>query len=92
MEDRRSRLRYGLICLVEVMTPQGTMKGETKNVSVDGAFISCDEPLRPRENVSLAIEFPDGFLIDTIAEVVWSTASGADSESKPRGMGVKFMW
>ena len=92
MDDRRLRLRYGLECLVEVMTPEGTLKGETKNVSVDGAFIICDEPLRPREQVTLSIEFPDGFLMDTVAEVVWSTASGSDSESKPRGMGVKFLW
>jgi hypothetical protein len=92
MDDRRSRLRYVLECLIEVMTPEGTMKGETKNVSVDGAFIICDEPLRPREQVTLAIEFPDGFLMDTEAEVVWSTASGPDNESKPQGMGVKFLW
>ena len=25
-------------------------------------------------------------------EVVWSAASGADDESKPGGMGVRFLW
>ena len=68
------------------------MAGGTKNVSGDGAFILCQKPLAPKENFSLVIEFPDGLIMDTLAEVVWSTGSDpADRITEP-GMGVRFLW
>ena len=92
MEDRRSRTRFELRCPARMVTPQGNIEGETKNVSGDGAFILCQDPLTPKKNFTLTIEFPDGFIMDTLAEVVWSTVSGPADEITERGMGVRFLW
>jgi hypothetical protein len=92
MEDRRSRIRYELRCPVKMVTSQGDMEGETKNVSWDGALILCREPLAPEETFTLTIELPDGFIMDTLAEVVWSTASGPNDKTTASGMGVRFLW
>lgn len=92
MEDRRSRIRYELTCPVKMVTSPGNMEGETKNVSWDGALILCPEPLPPEETFTLTIELPDGFMLDTPAEVVWSIASGPHDKTTPSGMGVRFLW
>ena len=62
MEDRRSSGRYGTTYPVTMITSQGIKKGETKNVSANGAFIACEDPLDPRDRVCLCIEFRSGAL------------------------------
>jgi hypothetical protein len=68
------------------------MSGETKDVSHTGAFIRCREPLKPSEvlemSISVSLLCPR---VQAQAEVVWSNASTADTEAKPRGMGVRFI-
>jgi len=92
MGERRSRDRYAVKCLVDIVTSAEIMKGETQNISGDGAFILCDQPLQPRENVTLAIEFPDGLIMNMLAKVVWSSASDPNDKLRPQGMGVRFLW
>ncbi|UCG11001.1 MAG: PilZ domain-containing protein [Deltaproteobacteria bacterium] len=92
MEERRARTRFTVRCPVTVITSDGTIQGETKDLSGDGAFIRCQKPPTPKEILPLIIELPDGFPLDVSAEVVWSNASGPDDEKAPRGMGVRFLW
>lgn len=92
MEERRSHERYAVKCLVDIVTSAEIMKGATQNISGDGAFILCDQPLKPRENVKLTVEFPDGLIMNILAKVVWSRSSDPDGESRPQGMGVRFLW
>lgn len=67
------------------------MAGETKDVSYTGAFISCREPLKPKEvlevSISVSLLSPR---VQAIAEVIWSNSSSSNEEIKPRGMGVRF--
>ena len=41
-----------------VQTAQGKIKGETLNITVDGALILCQEPLEPEEKVDITIHVP----------------------------------
>ena len=92
MEERRLRERYELRYPAKIETSQEIFDGETINLSVEGAFIYCQEPLAIKETATLIINFPDGFIMDTLAEVVWSTASESDDDTGPPGMGVRFLW
>ena len=89
---RRTRQRYDVTYPVEMVTPQGIMRGRARNVSVTGAFICCAEPLIPGEVFKLTIKFPFGPPMKLSAQVVWSNASDPDDETTPRGMGVCFVW
>jgi Tfp pilus assembly protein PilZ len=92
MEDRRASFRMSVDWPVKITTPEESMEGKVRNVSSTGAFIQCEKPLSAKEKCLLMIELPRFETQEIHAEVVWSTASGADDESRPRGMGVKFLW
>ena len=92
MEDRRSRIRFNVRYPVTITTSRGTMEGETKDMSADGASISCPEPLNPNEPFLLKVEFPTGLSVEVSAEVVWTNIPGPEDEMTARGMGVRFLW
>lgn len=85
---RRSRVEWP----VTVVTSKGTMEGETRDVSTLGAFISCHEPLQPKESLLLSVELPTGSPLQVFAEVIWSTISSPENQGGPHGMGVRFKW
>ena len=92
MEDRRASSRTSADWPVKIITSQGSTEGEVRNVSSTGAFIHCEKPLKAKEKCLLKIELPRGRVVEIQAEVVRSTPSGADGETNPRGMGVRFLW
>lgn len=92
MEDRRASSRKNVDWPVKIATPENSMEGEVKNVSSTGAFIQCEKPLKPKDTCSLKIDLPGGRTQEIDAELVWSTPPGPDDESRPRGMGVRFLW
>jgi len=92
MEEKRSSSRTGADWPVKIITSESSMEGKVRNVSSTGAFIQCEKPLSAEEKCLLMIELPRFETQEIQAEVVWSTASGADDESRSRGMGVKFLW
>ena len=68
------------------------MEGVTSNVTPNGVFILCQQPLRLNEVFDMDISIPgsDQFLNAT-AEVVWSNRYGPNDDISPRGMGVRFL-
>jgi len=73
-------------------TSFGTIEGETKDVSTLGAYIHCQKPLNPSESFLLSVRLPAGSPLHVFAEVVWSTSTGRENKTGPRGMGVRFLW
>jgi hypothetical protein len=76
---------------VSGITNSGKMQGETKNISLNGAFICCENLLRPNEILLLTVDGPSGPL-QVLARVVWSDPGARSSEASTSGIGVKFMW
>ena len=77
---------------VAIKTEDRSMEGVTFNVSPNGAFIRCANPLRLNEVCNLAIQVPDKDVpVEVKAEVVWSNIYGPDDGISPRGMGVRFL-
>jgi hypothetical protein len=56
--EKRQRPRVKVTWPVIVQTDQGNIKGETLNITVDGALILCHEPLEPEERVDIALHVP----------------------------------
>lgn len=92
LEDKRLYPRSRVRWPVTMVTAEGTVKGETEDVSKLGAFIRCQEPLNPSERLLLSVTLPVGSPLQVSAQVVWSNMADPIDENMPRGMGVRFMW
>lgn len=75
---------------VVVLTADGQIQGETKNISTHQAFVRCKDPLRLYDVASMSIHFSKDESILAEAEVIWSNRYGPDDEITPRGMVVRF--
>ena len=76
---------------VSMETPDGTINAEAKNISLGGAFISCEKPLSVGHIFSLTMICPDNEPITATAQVVWSNANMSEEKVINRGMGVRFI-
>ena len=56
--EKRQRPRAKVRWPVIVQTDQRKIKGETLNITVDGALILCQEPLEPEKRVAITIHVP----------------------------------
>ena len=75
---------------VVVLTADGAMRGETKHISTQQAFVRCKDPLRLYDVASMSIQFSEKEAILAEGEVIWSNRYGPDVEITPRGMVVRF--
>jgi hypothetical protein len=91
-EERRRGVRYEVRSPVRIITSRGDMlRGETDNLSSQGAFIRTSQPLAPREWFLLEINFLSGETFRVPASVVWVRPSLPDEGGRFRyGMGVKL--
>ena len=85
--DRRTKPRNEVRWRVTVETVQGTIEGETRNVSMEGLLVCCEEPLRLQEAYRIAILPPGHPAIGVTGKVVWSDVYGMDKDIV-FGMGV----
>ncbi|UCG13658.1 MAG: PilZ domain-containing protein [Deltaproteobacteria bacterium] len=90
-KERRIHSRAELRWPVSVVTAEGAIQGETRNISMQGAFICCQKPLCPNERFLLTVNGPSGSL-QVLSKVVWSNICACDDETGPSGMGVSFVW
>jgi len=90
--EKRQHPRAGVTCPVVMERGLGLfMSGKIKDISLGGAFITCQEPLQPDE--VFQIEFSGAHLdqrMKAAAEVIWSNVSVSDEDVESRGMGVRF--
>ena len=91
-KDKRLYPRSNVSWLVTMITATSTMVGETKNVSTLGAFIHCQEPPDPADNLLLRVKLPGGSPLEVSAKVVWSKFSHPEDTTAPGGIGVRFLW
>jgi hypothetical protein len=75
---------------VVILTTRGALAAETRNISPHGAYIVCERPLPPKEELRLYVMFPNRRYLDILAEVTWSYPYGSLEDPTPCGMGVRF--
>jgi len=101
-EERRRHPRVNLRWPVKVGIPKGqldrfwavtvNLNGRMENISADGAFICCEEPLGLNEkfNVVLHDDLEPDRKLRVDVEVIRSNAHCLDDEIMFHGMGVQF--
>ena len=90
-QERRRHPRGKAKWSVTLETDQGVINTETLDISLEGAFVRCLDPLKPGEPFKMLINVPNSdrrLAVDS--EVVWVNVHGPDHSVTPRGMGVQF--
>ena len=90
-QERRRHPRAKAKWSVTLETVQGVINTETLDISLEGAFVRCLDPLKPEEPFKMVINIPNSdrrLAVDS--EVVWVNVHGPDHSVTPRGMGVQF--
>ena len=90
-QERRRHPRAKTKWSVILETAQGVINTETLDISLEGAFVRCLDPLKPEEPFKMVINIPNSdrrLAVDS--EVVWVNVHGPDHSVTPRGMGVQF--
>ena len=90
-QERRRHPRAKAKWSVTLETEQGVINTETLDISLEGAFVRCLDPLKPEEPFKMVINIPNSdrrLAVDS--EVVWVNVHGPDHSVTPRGMGVQF--
>jgi len=90
--DNRHFARAKIKWPVSMITEERSADGVTLNLSTNGAYIGCANPLRLHEVFDVTIDVPNSdSSIQATVEVVFSNIYGPDDAISPRGMGVRFV-
>jgi len=71
-------------------TPQGSVEGETKDISVDGVFIFCSKDPEIGEKFSILLKPSEQQTISVVGEKIWSGSLTIDNRTV-FGMGMQFL-
>jgi hypothetical protein len=90
-EEKRKHSRLDINVPVKMETSDGPIEAHTKNLTLAGAFVCCQNPLLLKEKFRLSILLPHRRYLTLNAEVVWSNVSVAECHVVNRGMGIRFI-
>ena len=89
--ENRRHPRAKVKCPVVMSLSDTLIDGETKNLSLGGAFVRCAEQPKPGRVFRMTIEPSKGRLFLVSAEVVWSDSYRVKDKTVLRGLGVRFL-
>lgn len=89
--ERRKHDRITVRWPNTVLTGHGATEGETRNITVNGIFICCEEPLQVNEVFSLSISPPNHYSVEVPGKVIWSDLYAVDEQNTAFGTGICFV-
>lgn len=89
--DGRNRHRIKLKCPALIERSRGLMKVSLKEITLNGAFLTCPNPLPIGETFPVSILLQDQDPLKFNAEVLWNNQNVATDKIITRGMKVRFL-
>jgi hypothetical protein len=89
--DKQNYERKKLICPVLLKKPQGIMKTSLKELTPNGAFLTCPNPLPIGEMFPVKILIENQKPLKFDAEVLWNNNNISTDKIIHRGMKVRFL-
>jgi len=89
--EKRKHPRIPVRWDVTIITDKGTIEGQSRNITVAGIFIHCQEELHENEVHQLIIKIPEQESILVKGRVAWSNFDSMEESNTYRGMGFSFI-
>jgi hypothetical protein len=87
-QENRKHSRKEVNWPITIMAEQGTIRGEIRNISLDGIFVLCEEPLRLNEIYAMSILPGRPPAIGVSGKVVWADAYCMAEDDSAFGIGI----
>ncbi|MBW2000448.1 MAG: PilZ domain-containing protein [Deltaproteobacteria bacterium] len=86
--ERRKHPRKQVKWPINILADHGTIEGVMENISQEGLFIRCEEPVPLNETYRISIMPPDREAIGAVGKVVWSELYGMGENDSTFGIGI----
>jgi hypothetical protein len=87
-EEKRKHPRKEVSWPITIIAEHGTIEGEIRNITVDGLFVFCEEPLRLNETYRMSIIPEKHHAIGVTGKAVWSDAYCMAEDNSAYGIGI----
>jgi hypothetical protein len=89
--ERRKAPRINVNWPVTLITSQGTIEGESRNITPSGVFVHCKKKLPEDEVYQMIIKLPNGKQIIVKGQMMWSNLNGREDTGALVDMGFSFI-
>jgi hypothetical protein len=90
-DERREMSRIYVTWPITVITNQGTIEGESVNITPSGVFVRSKQVLKENETYQLIIKLPNKKQVLLKGKLVWSNLNGEERSEPFAGMGFSFV-
>jgi hypothetical protein len=89
--ERRKAPRINVNWPISIITSQGMIEGESRNITPSGVFIHCKKKLPEDEVYQIIIKLPNGKQIVVRGQMMWSNLNGREDTGALVDMGFSFI-
>ena len=89
--ERRKHPRIEARWPVSLKMGREVVEAETRNITLDGMFINCSQPLPLNSTLGLSIKPPKCSTIGVSGKVIWSKSYASDYKKTIYGIGICFV-
>jgi len=89
--ERRQMPRINVNWPITIITSQGTIEGESRNITLSGVFIHCKTKLPEDEVYQILIKLPNEKQIVVRGQMMWSNLNGRPDTGVLVDMGFSFI-
>ena len=89
--ERRVASRINVNWPITIITSQGTIECESRNITPNGVFIHCKTKLPENEVCQMIIKLPNGKQIIVKGQMMWSNLNGREDMGALVDMGFSFI-
>jgi len=90
-DERREKSRIYVTWPVTVITDQGTIEGESVNITPSGVFVRSKGVLKENETYQILIKLPNKKQVLLKGKLVWSNLNGEERSDAFADMGFSFV-
>jgi hypothetical protein len=94
LDDPREKpksLRINATWPITIITSQGMIEGESRNITPSGVFIHCKKALPENEVYQVIIKLPNGKQVIVKGQMMWSNLNGREDAGPLVDMGFSFI-
>ncbi len=89
--EKRQHPRIPVRWPITIISKQGSVEGESRNITVAGVFVHCLEKLEKNKEYQMIIKIPEKESLLLNGRVVWSNFENMDFNASYMGMGFCFI-